>query len=510
MHQTFFDVAIRLTNFCAYCLCFSTTIMAAPFRPHIPEELIHKILSELRPWIPDERTALWHCFLASKRYRRIATPMLFKSVTYGPSKTPSPSSPHDFPEEAFFLKLIHFLKEHPAEARKIEDLTLQGYPKQSSPFTLFNSLPRALLSLCMLKEIVSLLESLKSLTVFGIYLFVPSDCHSLGCCQWNLPPNSSGSRALEHLVLRSVIFLDYAPNPHPNQSAGRAQPLHLTHILLPSIVSIVQVHRSFGANPWQYAWTKPLTALHIFKVDSDVMGQMIGARGLKDLQIWAVEGENIGRVALAIRENAETLETVMFGAPLSVRGALTIFFELKLLSYYSIAAVADHWANLSLGLCTSLKTAIFNIEYAEHLPPSVLQDSWQAFIAFAEQLPLSTQCLRLNLDVRFMQPKAIEATLRHSSIFWNELGVQLRRFPVPISGPRRRLEIWLVGEYTRNLWVTEGLGRYLALRIEGREVSQSGRSALRLGEHTYSLSWNYMLIADCRLVSVYAQYAIPL
>lgn len=152
-----------------------------------------------------------------------------------------------------------------------------------------------------------------------------------------------------------------------------------------------------------------------------------------------------------------------------------------------IIAVADHWTSLHLESCINLKTAIFNIQYAAHLPYFMLLDSWLAFIAFAEQLPLSTQRLRLNLDVRFMQPSAIEATLRHSSILWDRLGTQLRRFPVPASGQKRELEIQLVGEYTADLWIIGELEEYIAKRIEGREQSQSNGHALHLGKCKCSL-----------------------
>lgn len=290
----------------------ATTVTSDGF----PQELILKALTYLDPLTSSGRKGLAKCLILSKTYHSIALPLLYDTVTY------TGKAEHQQAEDGMFKPFVAYLQSHPVQASLIKNLFISGHAfhmHYETPIRASGSI-----SLCLIRDIIDCLTSLKSLGFYDMTIFNICDhsVHNLhDCPPFHIRSTSSSPRQIQHLLLHNInlsgIHEFYLPHINRLSTANYMQISHFQHLLIPDAMTLHKVQRSDNKEHWIALWTHSLAALYInfhdFTSSVDIVAQMAMAHGLKDFQAWGVDGDVKDGVISILQRNHDTLETLALG-----------------------------------------------------------------------------------------------------------------------------------------------------------------------------------------------------
>lgn len=259
----------------------------------VPEEILDKVFKELNSLSRSGRKALFACLTVSHQIHRIVLPHFFHTVTYKDKH----GGWHAFPP------LVTYLKLHPHHARLINTLSLQGASIQTYG---------SFLSLQQLNALLRVLPALQNLGIFDILI---TNRHTL-----NGPSPYNGisqhhTKPIRHLVLHNLTFEQIW-----RDSTQSAQVTHLQSLLSPCTISLIDIcHPVLAHGHALQLWNGTLSALYIRQADGDILNQhnsmqrMVTVTGLRDFQMWSVGSSSVIIFKLILAQNADTLQSLMFG-----------------------------------------------------------------------------------------------------------------------------------------------------------------------------------------------------
>lgn len=278
-----------------------------------PQELILKALTYLNPLTSSGRKGLAKCLILSKTYHAIALPLLYSTITY------TGKAEHEEVQDGMFMPLVTYLQSHPIQASLINNLFISG-----RVFRKHYGMPvrvSGAIALCLIRDIIDCLPSLKSLGLYDITIFNICDhpIHDLhDCPPFHIKSSTPSPRPIQHLLLQNITLSGvhefYLPRSNQFFTENYMQIGHFQHLLVPHAITLHKVQRSDNKEHWIAAWTHNLPALYInihdFVSSGDIVAHMAMAHGLKDFQVWGVDEEVRGGVVAILRRNHATLETL--------------------------------------------------------------------------------------------------------------------------------------------------------------------------------------------------------
>ena len=120
----------------------------------------------------------------------------------------------------------------------------------------------------------------------------------------------------------------------------------------------------------------------------------------------------------------------------------------------------------------------------------MVEDTWDALLAFVRQLPLPIEKLQINLDVRGMRSFKVSAAF--SNVQWELLAAELKRHSIRCHKNSithdKMLELLLVGQLTTDMWKTKALGARVLAKMKDASTSTVQRKYL-LTVRTSTLSF---------------------